>query len=71
MDTQKTNKNESTIVYIDTDSIFDRYDSVIKSNKRLTLALFACASYIIIKNRVAKKTAKAIKEKLEELKKGE
>ena len=71
MDTQKNNPNKSVVVNIDMDSILDRYDDVIKSNKRLTLSLFVCVSYIIIKNRVAKKTAKAIKEKLEELKKGE
>ena len=71
MDTQKNNPNKSVVVNIDMDSILDRYDDVIKSNKRLTLSLFACVSYIIIKNRVTKKTAKAIKEKLEELKKGE
>jgi hypothetical protein len=71
MNTQKNNPNELTVFHVDMDSVFDRYENVVKSNKRLTFALFACASYILIKNQVAKKTTKMVKEKLEELKKGE
>ena len=69
MNTQKTNPNETTaVVTIDMDSIFDHFEKQIKTNRRLTFALFACASYIAVKHFAGKEPIKQIKKELEELK---
>ena len=69
MTTQKNN-DATAVVTIDVDDIFDRFEKQAKTNRRLTFALFACASYIAIKHFSRKDS---IKQKLDEWnnKKGE
>ena len=69
MITQKTN-DATAVVTIDIDDIFDRFEKQAKTNRRLTFALFACASYIAVKHFKGKDS---IKQKLDEWnnKKGE
>ena len=71
MNAQKNNPNEATtVVTIDMDSIFDRFEKQDKTNRRLTFAIFACVSYIAVKHFNRKDS---IKQKLDEWnnKKGE
>ena len=69
MITQKTN-DATAVVTINIDDIFDRFEKQAKTNRRLTFALFACASYIAVKHFNGKES---IKNKLDEFskKKGE
>ena len=69
MSIEKTNEAKA-IVTIDMDAIFDRFEKQAKSNRKLTFALFACASYIAVKHFNRKDS---IKQKLDEWnnKKGE
>ena len=70
MSIEKTNEAKA-IVMIDMDAIFDRFEKQAKSNRKLTFALFACASYIAVKHFAGKeltKQFKTLKKELEELK---
>ena len=69
MNAQKNNPNEATtVVTIDMDSIFDRFEKQDKTNRRLTFAIFACISYIVIKHFNAKEPAKQLKKEIEKMK---
>ena len=65
MITQKTN-DATAVVTIDIDDIFDRFEKQAKEKRRMTFALFACASYIAVKHFNGKES---IKKKLEKKKK--
>lgn len=77
MENQKNDPSKLMVYRVDVNlnSVLDRYERIVKLNKRLTFALVACASYIVIKNQVAKKVTQitqTAKEQLEkEFKKGE
>ena len=69
MNAQKNNPNEATtVVTIDMDSIFDRFEKQDKTNRRLTFAIFACVSYIVIKHFNTKEPVKKLKKEIEKMK---
>ena len=69
MNAQKNNPNEATtVVTIDMDSIFDRFEKQDKINRRLTFEIFACVSYIVIKHFNTKEPAKQLKKEIEKMK---